>query len=133
VKGHAPVGFGLQQKIRALPQKSSLNLNIKWEKMRKGFLLCCITLITCCLCLDATGQKIVPAGRPTLFHDPVAGVSRLWDQKPFSATVSPALYVERFGFFCRQEWKLEKASGVAFRFRLGSLDYVNRLEGKYRW
>lgn len=90
-------------------------------------------LITCCLCHDAAAQKIVPSGRVTLFPGPAAGLSSAWDQKPLSAPVSPALYVERFGFFCRQEWKLEKASGVAFRFRLGSLDYVNRLEGKYRW
>jgi hypothetical protein len=100
---------------------------------RKGFFSGCIILITCCLCLNATAQKIVPVGRATLFPGPVAMRSRPLDQMPFSAPVSPALYVEQFGFFCRQEWKLEKASGVAFRFRLGSLDYVNRLEGKYRW
>ncbi len=32
--------------------------------------------------------------------------------------------------FCRAEHLIQKQSGIAFRFRLGSLDYVNALEGK---
>lgn len=34
------------------------------------------------------------------------------------------------GWFCRQEWKLEKTTGIPFRFRLGSLEQVNWLERK---
>lgn len=32
--------------------------------------------------------------------------------------------------FCKAEYHIQKKSGIAFRFRLGSLDYVNTLEGK---
>ena len=32
--------------------------------------------------------------------------------------------------FCRAEHLIQKQSGIAFRFRLGSVDYVNALEGK---
>ncbi len=35
-----------------------------------------------------------------------------------------------WGIICQKEWKLEKATGVPFRFRLGSLEYVDRLEAK---
>jgi hypothetical protein len=35
-----------------------------------------------------------------------------------------------WGIICQKEWKLEKTTGVPFRFRLGSLEYVDRLEAK---
>ena len=45
--------------------------------------------------------------------------------------VVPAdFYSSQLGFFCKKEWKLESATKLPFRFRLGSIQYCDWLEGK---
>ena len=39
-------------------------------------------------------------------------------------------YCTQLGFFCRTELKLEAATKIPFKFRLGSLQYNDWLEGK---
>jgi hypothetical protein len=39
-------------------------------------------------------------------------------------------YIKNLAFFCRQEWKIEKALGVTLKLRVGSLEQCNMLEGK---
>ena len=41
-------------------------------------------------------------------------------------------HTKHWGFFCAQEWKLEKAIRFPVKMRLGSVEYVDRMEGKRR-
>jgi hypothetical protein len=45
-------------------------------------------------------------------------------------TLSPSFGSDHLGLFCKKELQLEKFTSMPFRFRLGSLDYVNYLERK---
>ena len=54
---------------------------------------------------------------------------QLPQSQPFLA---PNYYSTQLGFFCKQEIKFEKISKIPFKFRLGSVDECDRLEGKRR-
>lgn len=45
-------------------------------------------------------------------------------------TIPQNYYTQHFGIMCKQELAIEKMTKVPFRFRLGSLEQCNYLEGK---
>lgn len=46
------------------------------------------------------------------------------------AKIAPYMSMEQWGIICEGEWKFEQRTGIPLRFRLGSLQYVDMLEGK---
>jgi hypothetical protein len=51
-------------------------------------------------------------------------------EKPGIAVIKRSHYTDNFGFFCRKEFQFEARTKLPLRFRIGSLQQCNYLEGK---
>jgi hypothetical protein len=67
------------------------------------------------------GLGLIPFGRAIKMQQPLLLPTML---------LKPDFSTSNWGFFCRQELKLEKSIKIPFRFRLGSVQQCDRLEGK---
>ena len=53
-------------------------------------------------------------------------------QLPTQSILPGNYYAKQLPFFCSKELKMEKAVGLPVKFRLGTVEYCDRLEGKNR-
>lgn len=53
-------------------------------------------------------------------------------QLPMQSSLPGSYYAKQLPFFCSRELKMEKAVGVPVKFRLGTVEYCDKLEGKNR-
>lgn len=83
---------------------------------------------------STSGLTIPRRAEIALWQTPLIGQPTLNHQtERLSAVFLPRWSAEQLPFFCRVEHGFAQKSRVPFKFRLGSVEYVDWLEGKGDW
>lgn len=93
----------------------------------KLFIFCMIFVINSASAQQKTinANAIKPFNSSSFFQS-----SKIFSTHPYLSIVKPDFFLNNESFFCMYERKFENATRVPLRFRLGSLQYCNWLEGK---
>ena len=97
------------------------------KKKREIFIFCMIFVVEC-----TSGQQIKLQTNTVkgFTNYPVNRSVPLNAQDVEKIILNPRFYVNNLGFFCRQELKLQAVTSLPLVFRLGSVQYCDRMEGK---
>ena len=87
----------------------------------------CILLVVFLLMFFGEGFAQQKPNAVSLINQPIIKYTTIK-----TSSITPDFYNKSLGVVCKQEYLLEKKTGIPFRIRLGSLAYVNKLEGKER-
>jgi hypothetical protein len=125
----------LGEKRGANHKNQAVNLHKKEAyivQRKKTFLVVCVSI----LMSIARGQSSYSP--PVEKIVPVHLVFRKWFEAPPPSAAAPKeplppfhfTAVDNLGFFCKKEILIQKTLHLPLYFRLGSLEYCNKLEGK---
>jgi hypothetical protein len=102
--------------------------------------ICCIFLIIFFAALSCKAQLPAHDANPALLtYNPVLFKGFITDKinnnskknlLPPITVIPQDYYTQHFGMMCKKELAIEKATKIPLRFRLGSLQQCNYLEGK---
>ena len=97
-------------------------------KIKINIIVFCMIFVATSLQAQNIGHKLLKTNNKNIFSllHPLSVTAPI----PVLNILPPTFYTDNIGFFCKKEWQLEKAVKVPFKFRLGSIQQVDYLEGK---
>lgn len=75
-------------------------------------------------------QTIHQSNKHDTTHLPAITLNKYYPPPVYKNPVSGNFYSKRLPFFCNKELQVQKAVGIPIKFRLGSVEYCDKLEGK---
>lgn len=78
----------------------------------------------------AQKRNLLPMLQNLLYKPALIDIKKRSENVIYKSFIAADFYSKQLGFFCRQEIKMDKFIRVPFRFRLGSIEQVDWLEGK---
>ncbi len=97
------------------------------KKKEKFFIFCMIFVVKISVAQQISPEPNTIKGfNVALFPQTVPAKGQAVEKNYIPANFS----VKNLGFFCKQELKFQSLTRLPLFFRLGSLDYCNRMEGK---
>jgi hypothetical protein len=112
----------LRQKIRRINKNQAVNLQTNKIKVRQRNIILLVVFL-----LILSGKNFAQQKQDSIS---IQKMQSLKYNPAKISTISPGFYSNHLGIICKKELLLEKKTSLPFRFRLGSLEYVNRMEGK---
>jgi hypothetical protein len=97
------------------------------KKKGKIFIFCMIFVANS---VAAQQNKLQPTAVKAFTHTALFSSFPINRQNVEKSVIDPRFNVNNLGFFCKQELKLQSVTRVPFKFRLGSVQYCDRMEGK---
>ncbi len=102
-----------------------------WNKIC-GFILTIFFFSFSCTAQEKFSKKyfISPNLLSQQYKTPAKYIINTQDFINIHSIIPQDYYTRHFGYMCKKELAIEKATKIPFRFRLGSLQQCNYLEGK---
>ena len=126
-----------QINLSVLINRKFTNIDPSKVFKKAKFLFFCMIFVMNGLLAQTYLQKTVPLSEFNIPLKPLV-VSLSLNNQPFKLPdskplLSPNYYSAHLSFFCKQEIKMEKVAKIQIKFRLGTVEECDRMEGKRKY
>jgi hypothetical protein len=115
--------LAMQNKVLTVNLPANMNLK------RKRIFALIVKLVLCTSVIHA--QNSVDSSKEKTYASFTAFSKNIFLKPPLLNSLPGNFYAKQLPFFCSKELQVQKTVGIPIKFRLGSVEYCDKLEGKH--